>query len=101
MQFFEDFQLKFAQLAVGDDEEVATAARGVEKAQLCQSFVKFDEFGRVALDFFKLGPERVEKQWFDEFKDVFLGGVVCAEVAPRGGVHDGLKQAAENRGADA
>ena len=24
-----------------------------------------------------------------------------AEVAPRGGVHDGLEQAAENRGADA
>ena len=63
--------------------------------------MKFDEFGGVALDFFKLGPESIEEQRFNEFEDVFLGGVVCAEVTPRGGVHDGLEQAAENRGADA
>ena len=43
------FQLQHAQFAVGDDEEVAAAAGGVEKGQRAQLLVELEQLVAVAL----------------------------------------------------
>ena len=71
-----DFQR--AQLAVGDDEEVATAARRIEQAQRAELLLEPPEIGDAAarLQPLKLGPQVVEEQRLDHLQDVLLGRVV-------------------------
>jgi len=56
--------------------------------------------GPVGFEGLKLGAEIVEEQGADEFEDVFLGGVVRADLAAFLAVHDGLEQRAEDGGGD-
>ena len=93
-------QFQQAQFAVADDQKIAAAAGRVKKRQPPQLLVKLGEPVLVAFDPRKLGPQRIQKQRLDQLEDVFLAGVMRAQVAPRLVVHDALEQAAENRRAD-
>ena len=93
-------QLQQTQFAVADDKKVAAAAGGVEKAQRAQLFVKLKQLIALAFDFFKLGAQFIQKKRANELEDVFFRCVVRAQVAAGLFVHDGLKQAAEDGGAD-
>lgn len=104
VEFEEDFQFQGAQLAVGDDEEIATATGGVEEAQGGDLFLEGDEALAFAdLEFFRaveLGAEVVEEQGADDFEDVALGGVVRADPPAFLRIHHRLKERAEDGGRD-
>ena len=104
-EFLEDFEFEQAQFAVGDDEEVAAAAGGVEECELAEFLVKVLQArlrrGAVVFDAFEFGAQVVEEQGADDFEDVALAGVVRADLAPLLGLHHGLKERAEDGGRDA
>ena len=105
MECEEDFQLKGAQLAVGDDEEVAAAARGVEEAEGGNLFLEGEEaFASANLEGLgagELGAEVVEEEGADDLEDVALGGVVRADLPAFLRLHHRLKEGAEDSGGDA
>ena len=105
MKLQQDFEFQLAQFAVGDDEEVAAAAGGIEEAELGQLVVELVQArgaagGAVGLDGLELGAEVVEEQGADEFEDVLLRGVVRADLAAFLAVHDRLEERAEDGGGD-
>ena len=92
-------------LAVGEDEEVAASARGIEEAQRAQFGLKIlealDAAGRaVGESGVEFRAEVVEEERADHFHDVALACVVRADLTARLAVHDALEEAAENGGAD-
>ena len=93
-------QLQQTQFAVADDEEISAAAGGVEKREAAQFFVELEQTVAVVFGLFELGAQVIQKQWTDQLEDVFLTGVVRAQVAAGLGVHDALEQAAKDGGAD-
>ena len=97
----EHFDFQQAQFAVGDDEEVAAAAGGVEKAQARKFLVEAPQFGLVAFDALKFGAQIVQEQRADDFEDVAFAGVMRADLPPLLRLHDGLKERAENGGRNA
>ena len=62
MEQLEDFDFQQAQLAVGDDEEIAAAAGGVEEAEAGELFVEASQFGFVALGALEFRAQVVEEQ---------------------------------------
>src|ERR1043166_3586709 len=48
-------------------------------------------------EFGELGLERIEEERVNHAADVFLGSVVCAELAALGGRHHALEERAEDR----
>ncbi len=95
-----------AQLAVGDDEEVAAAAGGVEEGHLAELLAEGAEgvAARVALalaDTPEGGAQGVQEQGRDDLEDVLLGGVVGTLGAAPVAVHDRLEEGAEDRARDA
>ena len=106
VDFQQDFEFELAQFAVGDDEEVAAAAGGVEEGEPGHAFVEGLEAGDAAGGFIgtgglELGAEFIEEERADEFEDVFFRGVVRADLASLGGIHDALEEGAEDGGGDA
>ncbi|MFZ1222201.1 MAG: hypothetical protein WAR01_03055, partial [Dokdonella sp.] len=95
------FDFEQAQFAVGDDEEVAAATSGIEKAQAGELDVEALELAFVVADFFQFGFQFVEEQRADQLQDVLFAGVVRAQVAPGLGIHDRLEHRAEDGRADA
>ena len=93
-------QLQQTQFAVADDEEISAAAGGVEKREAAQFFVELEQTVAVVFGLFELGAQVIQKQWTDQLEDIFLTGVVRAQVAAGLGVHDALEQAAKDGGAD-
>ena len=87
----EDFEFEEAQLAVGDDEEIAASASGIEEFEGAEFFVELGEFVVVVANGLELAPKLVEEERFDEFKDVCFAGVVGTEVAAFDRVHYALK----------
>ena len=69
-------QLQFAQRAIGYDQEVATAARGIEKCQRAQFLMKLEQPIAVVFDALELGAQLIQKQRFDELFNVLFAGVV-------------------------
>src|ERR1019366_7418907 len=101
----QDFELQLAQLAVGDDEEVAAAAGRIEEADFGQLVVKLVQArgaagGAVGLDALELGAEVVEEQGADDFEDVLLRRVVPADAPAFLAVHNRLEERAEDGGGD-
>ncbi len=106
VDFQEDFEFELAQFAVGDDEEVAAAAGGVEEGELAEFVVEGLEAGEAAGGFIgtggiELGTEFIEEEGADEFEDVFFGRVVGTDLASLGGIHDALEEGSEDGGGDA
>ncbi len=60
-------QLQQAQLAVGDDQEVAAAAGRVEEGEQAQSLVEVEQPVAVVFDPFELAAQVVEKKRADGF----------------------------------
>ncbi|MFZ2631678.1 MAG: hypothetical protein WA081_15295 [Desulfosalsimonadaceae bacterium] len=58
--------------------------------------MELEKFLFVGFDFLEFFPQGIEKKWAYEFQDVFFTGIVRAEIAAGGFVHDGLKQGPEN-----
>ncbi|OQA29814.1 MAG: hypothetical protein BWY57_03196 [Betaproteobacteria bacterium ADurb.Bin341] len=100
-QRLEDFDLKQAQLAVGDDEEVAAAARRIEEPQLAQPLVELPEHGLAAPGLLELRPQGVHEERVNDLEDIAFRGVMSAGLAALLGVHHALEERAENRGGDA
>ena len=96
----QDFQFQQAQLAIGDDEEVAAAAGGVEEAQAGEALVEAAQLGLVLADALELGAQVVQEQGAGDLEDVALGGVVAADLAALARLHDGLEERAEDGGRD-
>ncbi len=105
VEFGEDVEFEAAEFAVGDDEEVAAAAGGVEEAEggdvFLQGFEAFVAGDAEGADVVELGAEVVEEEGADEFEDVGLVGVVGADLASFAGFHDALEEGAEDGGGDA
>ena len=104
-QFADDLDLQGAQLAVGDDEEVAAAARRVQEAQRAEFVLEALQRGAAVRVLarpqpLELGAQVVQEQRLDDLQDVLLGGVVGARGAAGRGLHDGLEQRAEDGGRD-
>ena len=104
-QFADDLDLQRAQLAVGDDEEVAAAARRVQEAQRAEFVLETLQRGAAVRVLarpqpLELGAQVVQEQRLDDLQDVLLGGVVGALGAAGRGLHDGLEQRAEDGGRD-
>ncbi|TRW14020.1 hypothetical protein FMM06_09780 [Glacieibacterium frigidum] len=97
-------QLDGAQLAIGDDEEIAAAAcriEEVEAAQLADELLQSALSPRGADEQpAQLGTQIVEEQRPDDLQDVGLAGIVCACLAALAGVHHRLEQRPEDRWAD-
>ena len=93
------------QFPVGDDEEVATAARGVEERHAAELRLELPERGEAAPaparpHALELGAQVVHEQRLDHLEDVLLGRVVSALGAAFRRVHHRLEQRAEDRGRD-
>jgi len=68
--FAQDIEFEQAQLAVGDDEEVATTAGWVEDADGSELRVEFTEAFGVAADALELDVERIEEEGLQRFENV-------------------------------
>lgn len=97
---FEEIEFEKAEFAVGDDEEVAAAAGGVEEFEGGEFVVKGGEFFLFRFDGFEFGAEVIEEEGADDFQDVAFGGVVGADLAAFLGLHGGLEEGAEDGGGD-
>lgn len=99
----QDVVFQAAERNVGFGEKIAGAARGIEKRERGDFFLKRAEFflagtldGNGA-DFGELGFERVEKKRVDDFVDIFNRRVMHAAGAARFGIERAFKNGAENR----
>ena len=99
--FFQHLDFQGAQLPVGDNQEVAAAAGGIEETQSAEPLLEGEQFRKAAavaagLEPGELRPKIVEKERFDDLENVLLGGVVRTLPSPLVLVHDGLEQGAED-----
>ncbi len=94
-QFHQKILLQFAQRAVGHEEEIAAAARGVEHAEGAQLAEQFQQFGNILGGGDAFLP-RAHDGGPDDFLDVRLVGEMLRRV--RGGLC--LKAALEKRAED-
>ncbi len=97
---FYHVEFEEAEFAVGDDEEVAAAAGGVEEFEGGEFVVEGGEFSGLGFDGFEFGAEVVEEEGADELHDVAFGGVVGADLTAFLGLHGGLEELAEDGGGD-
>jgi hypothetical protein len=102
----ENFEFECSEFTVGDDEEVAATAGGIEELELGEADAEGFETagaatGAVFLDRFKFRSEGIEEQWVNYFEDVALGGVMRPDFAAFLIVHDLLEERAEDGGGDA
>jgi len=74
-------QFKLPQFPIGDDQEVAAAASGVEEFQPGQALMKLGQLFPLVLDLVEFSPELVQEERPDELEDVLFRGVVGAEMA--------------------
>lgn len=95
---FEYFKFEQAQLAVGDDEEVAAAAGRVEKLQGAELLLELGELVAVVFEAVKFVPQLIQEQRFDELEDIRFAGVMGTEVAAFLRVHHTLEHGAEDGG---
>ena len=101
LQRQEHLDLQQAQFAVGDDEEIAAAAGGVQEAELADLLVEAPQLGLVGPDALELGAQAVKEEGADDLEDVALAGVVPADLAALARLHDRLEERAEDRRRDA
>jgi len=73
----EDFEVEQAQFAVGDDEEIAAAAGGVEEVQGGDFAAKSGDFLVISATFGQFCPKFAEKKRLDEAANIF-SEVKCA-----------------------
>ena len=98
--------LQCPQLAIGDDQEIAAAARRIEDPKLAEPLVKSPQLGlapgeAAGHDLLEVRSQFVKEQGLDDLEYVLLGGVVSTHGASLLAIHHGLKQRAENCGRDA
>ena len=72
MEFEEDFEFEGAEFAIGDDEEIAAAAGGIEEGERAEFDLERFQTGGAAGGFvdaggIELGAEFVEEQRTDQF----------------------------------
>ena len=101
----DDLDFQQPQFPVGDDEEVATTACGVEERQAAELRLELSESGETApapacSHALELGPQVVHEQRLDHLEDVLLGRVVRPLRPALRRVHHRLEQRAEDRGRD-
>ncbi len=99
----DDFDLQHAQFAVGEDEEIAAAARRVEEAKSAQLFMEGFEAGAVACravgeEACPLGAQLIEEERAQHFHDVALAGVVGALLTAGTVLEHALEEGAEDGG---
>ena len=75
----EDVELQCADLAVGDDEEVAATGGGVEEGQRSQSGPQRFKAAHRLFGGFELGAQVVEEQRLQHLHDVGFAGVVRSQ----------------------
>ena len=63
-----DLRLDDAHFLVGDDEEVAGAAGGVEDADFRQTLAQVEELARVVAGFLQLAAQVVEEERVEDFR---------------------------------
>ena len=97
-QRLEDFNFQQAQFAVGDDQEVAAAARRIEEAEGADFAVELPEQGLAAPGELEFLAQVVHEERVDNLEDVALGGVVPAGLAAFRGIHHALEERAEDGG---
>ncbi len=102
LALLDDLAFELAQFAVGDDEEIARPARGIEQADRGEPVVERAQCrlapGDAHLGTVELGAEVVEKQRADDAQDTRLGRVVGALLALGDAVDDAFEKCAEDRG---
>ncbi len=101
----DDLDFERPQFPVGDDEEVAAAARRVEERQAAELRLEPPERREAApaparFHAFELRVQVVHEQRLDHLEDVLLGRVVRALRAALRRVHHRLEQRAEDGGRD-
>lgn len=96
VHFQEDGHLQAAQFFVGDDEEIARSAGGVEEFYAGYPMQKVVELFLVSFAFLERFFEVVQKEWLDDFHDIGHGGVVHAQGCALARVRDGLHHGAED-----
>ena len=84
--FLQDLDLEQPQLPVGDDQEVAAAARRVEEPHAAELLLKAEQRGAAAavlarLQALEFRPQIVHEERLDHLQDVLLGRVVRAPPA--------------------
>lgn len=89
-------QLQQAQLAVGNDQEIAAAAGRVKDANFSNLFMEGHQAVRIAPDTLKFRSQRIQEERLQCLQDVGFAGVVRAQVAPGLLVHDRLEQRAKD-----
>ena len=94
----EDVAFEALDLAIGDEEEIAGAARRIEDAEAAQGGEDFAEFADVLSRGFDALAPRADDGGADDFLDVELAGEVGAEGVARFGVHAVLEEGAEDFG---
>ena len=94
-------QFQPPQFAIGNHEEVAAAAGGVEDPHAAQAPEQRIEPPRIPARRRQFGPQRVQEKRVQAFQDVLFGRVVLAAPPALRAILDGLEQAAENGGRDA
>ena len=97
---FENIEFEGAEFTIGDDEEIAAAASGVEETERREFVMESGELLLAGLDGRKFRAEVVEKEGADELHNVAFGGVVGADLATFLGQHGGLEKRAEDGGGD-
>ena len=105
VNFEQHLDLQFAQLPVGDDQEVAAAAGRIEEAHLAQALLEAQQIrpptpAALRADTLKFRAQLIEEERLDHLEDVLLGRVMSADRAAVVRVHHRLKQRPEDRRRD-
>ena len=95
-----DLRLDRAHFLVGDDEEIAGAAGGVEDADAGDALAQVQQLAGVVARLLQLGPQVVEEERVEHLEDVRHAGVVHAEGAAFLVIGHGLDHGAEDVGVD-
>ena len=103
-QFAQYVAFQFAQLAIGDDQEIARTAGGVEERHRPQPVMQRAQgafaAGLERRGAVELGTQIVQEQGFDDLEYRLFGGVVRALLAPRHRVDHAFEQRPEYGGRD-
>ncbi len=97
-QQFYELHFQHTQLAVSNDQKVATATGRIKKTKVTYFFMKLFKFVAIAFYAFKFFPQLIEKQRLYHLHNIFLAGIMSAKVSSFFGVHHTLKQRTKNSG---
>ena len=95
-----DLRLDGPHFLVGDDEEIAGAAGGVEDPDPGDALAQVEQLAGIVPRLRPAGAQVVKKERVEHLEDVRHAGVVHAERAALLVIGDGLDHGAENVGVD-